>query len=203
MRALRQLASLLRSGRTPAEAWTLLEETWSRLVPDSGASNAVANTEPAAGARATEDILAASRAARGAHEMGAAPSTGLERHLRSGPEEYGRVWSRLLWCIRLSEATGAAQSDLLERLAGQLESGEDRRLALDSALAGPRTTQRMLAWLPAFGLGLAQLIGAQPLAVLTVHPVGRLCLLAGLLLWWANRAWGRRLLARASEPASP
>lgn len=189
VRALRQLASLLRSGRTPAEAWALLGETWGGLYPDP---------RPAAEAGPAGDILAACRAARSAHEMGLAPSSGIERHVRAQPGGHSRIWVRLLWCVRLSETTGAALSDLLERLAGQLESSEDRRLALESALAGPRATQRMLAWLPVFGLGLAQLVGAEPLAVLMLHPAGRLCLVAGMALWWANRAWGRRLVAGAA-----
>ncbi|MET1034589.1 MAG: hypothetical protein ABWX68_05060 [Arthrobacter sp.] len=220
VRAIRQLSALLRSGRPPAEAWALLESTWKGKAaaprgrrngqgggrgarPAGGGAARGATADGSAGAR---DVVEACRAARTANTVGVPPSAGLERHLRSCSPEYAGAWSRLVWCVRLSESTGAALSDLLDRLAGQLEAGEDRRRALDSALAGPRITQRILAWLPAFGLALAQLIGADPLAVLLWHPIGRLSLVAGAALWWANRAWGARMLAgaaRGRERAGP
>ncbi|MFB0834816.1 type II secretion system F family protein [Arthrobacter halodurans] len=212
VRAIRQLSALLRSGRPPAEAWALLESTWKgKAAPARGrragqgvgrgaraAAGGAATGATADGSAGARDVTEACRAARMAHTVGAPPSAGLERHLRSCGPEYAGAWSRLVWCVRLSESTGAALSDLLDRLAGQLEAGEDRRRALDAALAGPRATQRILAWLPAVGLALAQLIGADPLAVLLWHPVGRLSLVAGAALWWANRVWGARMLAGAA-----
>jgi tight adherence protein B len=133
--------------------------------------------------------------------MGAAPSQGLAGHVAAGQTAYAEVWTRLLWCIRLSETSGAALSTLLERLAEQLESQQDRHRALAAALAGPRMTQKMLAWLPAAGLLLAQLLGANPLGVLTSSTPGRLCLAVGAALWAVNRFWSARLLARAHAPA--
>ncbi|WP_372697170.1 type II secretion system F family protein [Arthrobacter sp. JSM 101049] len=205
--AFRHLAALLRSGRHPAEAWTLLEDTWSARQaagaeggdgrPSAGRRNGPAPAEAAAG-----DIIAACRAARVAHATGAGPSAGVDRHLRSSPR-YRHAWERLDWCIRLSESTGAPLGDLLNRLADQLEAEQDRRRALEATLAGPRMTQKLLAWLPALGLGLAQLMGAEPLALLTGTATGRACLAAGAALWWANGFWCRRLLAGARPHGHP
>ncbi|MGG7442903.1 type II secretion system F family protein [Zafaria sp. J156] len=184
-RAVRQGAALLRSGRTASQMWELMEQAWRR-----------------ADGPAAEDILAACRSATAAHRLGLAPSTGLRRHLVACDDGYRPVWERLAWCVDLSEGTGVALSELLDRLAGQLEGAGDSRRARETALAGPATTQRLLAWLPAFGLVLAQLIGADPIGVLLTHPIGRLGLLAGVALWWANRVWGRRLLAAAERPGA-
>ncbi len=200
---MRQLAALLRSGRHPGEAWMLLETSWGMRIPE-----AVGPGKPARdrtrGRRsprittsaATRDIVTGCRAARISHETGSGPSAGMERHLRDQPE-FRHAWQRLLWCIRLSESTGAPLGDLLQRLADQLEAEQDRRRALEAALAGPRMTQKLLAWLPALGLGLAQLMGADPLGVLTGTDLGRMCLVAGGGLWWANALWSRHLLAAA------
>lgn len=206
--AFRHLAALLRSGRHPAEAWTLLEETWSArqdtgAEPGTGSRPFGARSHgPAPAEAAAADIIAACRAARVAHATGAGPSAGVGRHLRSSPR-FRRAWERLDWCIRLSESTGAPLGDLLNRLADQLEAEQDRRRALEATLAGPRMTQKLLAWLPALGLGLAQLLGAEPLALLTGTATGRVCLATGAFLWWANGFWCRRLLASAQPGGHP
>jgi tight adherence protein B len=231
VRALRQLASLLRSGRPPADAWRLLEAATPggaggatgrsgertggyRVEPEGrGPRPAARGTARASGLGrvvrprsgggtdvgelAARDVAAACRALAAAHSMGARPSSGLERHLGSCRAEFGIVWVRVVWCIRLSEGTGAALAELLGRLAGQLEARDDRNRALETALAGPRATQRMLGWLPVFGIGLAQLLGAHPIGVLLGTPVGRACLIAGTALWLANRVWSARLLRAA------
>lgn len=206
--AFRHLAALLRSGRHPAEAWTLLEDTWNARQAtgaDPGAGSrrrAIRRQRTAPTQAAAGDIVAACRAARAAHATGTGPAAGVDRHLRSSPR-YRHAWERLEWCIRVSESTGAPLGDLLNRLADQLEAEQDRRRALEATLAGPRMTQKLLAWLPALGLVLAQLLGAEPLAVLTGTAAGRACLAAGAALWWANGFWCRRLLSGAGPRGRP
>lgn len=205
--AIRQMGALLCSGRNPAEAWALLETTWSERLAttavdgqDGGFSRRRRTAADAGASAAANDIVDAARAALMAHDTGAGPSVGIERHLQAA-HRYRHAWIRLGWCIRLSESTGAALGDLLNRLAGQLEAEQDRRRALDAILAGPRMTQKLLAWLPALGLGLAQLMGADPFTLLTGTTIGRVCLAAGAGLWWANAVWCRRLLGSA-KPTS-
>ncbi|WP_417219975.1 type II secretion system F family protein [Arthrobacter sp.] len=201
--AFRHLGALLRSGRQPAESWALLETTWAGRLASAGADGDDHGSPRRRGAggeagatAAANDIVEACRAALVAHETGSGPSAGIERHVRSAPG-YGHAWERLCWCIRLSESTGAPLGDLLNRLAGQLESEQDARRALEATLAGPRMTQKLLAWLPALGIGLAQLMGADPFTLLTTTTTGRVCLAMGAALWWANALWCRRLLGTA------
>ncbi|WP_172627296.1 type II secretion system F family protein [Zafaria cholistanensis] len=185
---MRQLASLLRSGRSPAEAWTLLERAW-RDGAGSG----------------TADITAACRAALAAHGMGLPTSAGLTRHVRGtlgASAASAAAWERVVWSLRLAEGVGAAPAELLDRVADQLEATEDRRRSLEAVMAGPRATQRLLSWLPLFGLGLAQLMGAEPLVVFTTHLLGLPCLGAGLVLWSLNRLWAGKLV-RSAERDSP
>ncbi len=112
----------------------------------------------------------------------------------------------VLAAARLAQQVGAPLAAVLDRIARLVErSGEaaDRRA---EALAGPRTTATLLAWLPATGLVLGLVLGVDPLAVLLDGAGGTGLLLAGLVLTALGRAWTRRLIARASaggEPAAP
>ncbi|WP_309080995.1 type II secretion system F family protein [Zhihengliuella sp.] len=189
-RALRQLAALLESGRVPAEAWEMLGSTWSSGPRGEAREH-----------RRRDDIVAAATAARTAHTLGRPSSQGIRRHLERTP--YGHVWERVHWCLRLSEETGAPLAALLERLAEQIEAAYDFHRARQSALAGPRTTARLLAGLPAVGLLLAVLLGARPVDLLLGHPLAQLSFAAGLAFWFLNHAWTRRLLRRANGTAEP
>lgn len=64
------------------------------------------------------------------------------------------------------------------------------------ALAGPKATVTVLTWLPAAGLGLALLIGADPVSLLS-SPPGLVSIGAGVLLLLAGRLWMRRMLEQA------
>jgi tight adherence protein B len=59
----------------------------------------------------------------------------------------------------------------------------------------------VLGWLPAAGVVLGALVGADPVRVLLLTGPGRLCLVAGLLLWAAGRGWSRALVRRAAAAA--
>ena len=100
---------------------------------------------------------------------------------------------------RLTAALGAPLAGVLEAVAsGVAESGRAgaRRRA---ALAGPRSSARILAALPPAGLALGALVGARPLDFLLGGGVGTVCLVAGLALMTAGQ-WGtRRLVARAER----
>ena len=107
---------------------------------------------------------------------------------------------------RLAREIGAPPAAVLDRVARLVErAGEaaDRRA---EALAGPRTTATLLAWLPASGLVLGLVLGVDPVTVLLDGAGGTGLLVVGLGLTGLGRAWTRRLIARASgggEPAAP
>ncbi|MET0872395.1 MAG: hypothetical protein ABWX89_08680, partial [Paeniglutamicibacter terrestris] len=81
-----------------------------------------------------------------------------------------------------------------DTLAEEQESAADMHRALHAALAGPRATSRLLTILPGIGLGLGQLLGINPFAILTMNPVGRIALLCGISLWLVNKLWCARML---------
>lgn len=98
----------------------------------------------------------------------------------------------------VSDRTGAPAADCVDRLAAAVRSelaAADERAA---ALAGPQATAQVLGWLPAAGVALGALVGADPLRVLLLTGPGRLCLATGLLLWATGRAWSRALVRRAA-----
>ncbi|MGC4175555.1 type II secretion system F family protein [Demequina sp.] len=103
---------------------------------------------------------------------------------------------------RLSHATGAPLAPVLEACAAALREEAEAALARDVALAGPRLSARVLAWLPAVGLGLAVLVDTSVLAVLG-SPVGVALVGVGAALTLAGRCWMRRLVARASPAPDP
>ncbi|GAA4372938.1 type II secretion system F family protein [Paeniglutamicibacter cryotolerans] len=181
VRFTRQLAALLRSGSSLDGSFATLETVWTGTVPQDHTS---------------ADIAAACRLARTSRTLGRSPGTGLSAHARAAGA-YAGYWWRLTWCVSLSESSGAALATLLEHVADQLEAAADRERALDVALAGPRSTRKLLGWLPVAGLGMAQLAGANPVGVLVTDPAGRLALVAGAVLWSVNAFWAARLLAAA------
>lgn len=101
---------------------------------------------------------------------------------------------------RLSTELGAAPALLLDEVGAALVQEAEARAERQAALAGPRTTVRVLAWLPLLGLLLGAALGADPWTVLLDGGAGSGLLLAGAALTWAGRRWTHRYL-RAAEAA--
>ncbi|WP_422615806.1 type II secretion system F family protein [Nocardia jejuensis] len=83
--------------------------------------------------------------------------------------------------LALAELLAAARADLLGR-----RRFRDRTRA---ALAGAHATAAVLALLPVLGIGLGQMMGAAPLRVLFVTPLGGLLLPLGAGLTCAGLLW--------------
>jgi tight adherence protein B len=98
---------------------------------------------------------------------------------------------------RLAHATGAPLAPILEACAAAAREEAEAALARDVALAGPRMSARVLAWLPLVGLALAVLIDVGVLRVLA-SPLGAALVAVAALLTLAGRWWMRRLVSRAS-----
>ena len=94
---------------------------------------------------------------------------------------------------RVAEESGAAFAALTERLAESLRADEAIHRQTAASIAGARSTARILAVLPVFGIALGYSLGAKPLTFLTASPVGWLCLLAGLGLTTLGLHWTTRL----------
>ena len=83
----------------------------------------------------------------------------------------------------------AAHRDIVER--------ERFSARVDSGMAGARTTAAVLAGLPVLGIGLGQLIGADPLKFLLSGGIGGWLLVAGVMLACCGLLWSDRITSGA------
>lgn len=109
------------------------------------------------------------------------------------------VLSPLSACWRVAASSGVGLAASTRRLAASARAAEDVRVDLEGQLAGPRATARMLAVLPAVGILLGLLLGADPLAWLLATSVGHACLLGGVVLTGIGMWWTGRIAARVER----
>lgn len=169
------VAAEVRAGRAPADAWQLVLG-----VP------VVASGVPAA-----EDVLAAVLPAH-RRSPPADPASDLLRRRVAGVLAAGRLAAEL----------GAPTAGVLEECARALAADADAETAVQGAVAGPRQTTSLLTWLPALGVALGTLLGADPLGVLLGGGMGTASGLGGLLLTLVGRRWSGRLVAGARSAGS-
>jgi tight adherence protein B len=98
---------------------------------------------------------------------------------------------------RLAGDVGSPLVSVLEEVAASLAADAEAQAARDAALAGPRATTRVLLWLPAVGVLLGYVLGADPVATALDGGIGTVGVLLGVLLLLAGRAWSGRLVAHA------
>lgn len=100
---------------------------------------------------------------------------------------------------RLAARTGAPLAEVIDVVVtgiGEAAEGDELRR---TALAGPRATARLLAWLPAGGIALGTALGADPLAVLLGGGLGGVCLVTGGALFLIGRRWVQALVSEAER----
>lgn len=175
---LQRLAVLLEAGVAPVRAWSLLAEdgdvTAQRLLGDppregGGAGDAAMRPDPLPVLDPTDNM-----------------------------ESLGGSWGDVAVAWRVAQTVGAPLAPSLRQFAGALRSAAEVRDDVAVALADPRATARLVAWLPAVAIVLGVALGFDVAAVLA-QPVGVACVLAGAVLMLAARLWTARLVARA-EP---
>lgn len=99
---------------------------------------------------------------------------------------------------RLSAVVGAAPAAMLDRVVQGLERDADEAAQRRSAIAGPQAAARLLAWLPALGLLLGVVLGADPARVLLDGSGGTALLMVGGALTAVGRGWGQRYVRAAA-----
>lgn len=99
-------------------------------------------------------------------------------------------------CWQVGSTTGAGLALAVRRLAASARAAEDVRVGLESQLAGPRATARMLAVLPAVGVAFGSMLGSDPLSWLLTTTAGWMCLTAGLGLTAVGMSWTARIARR-------
>ncbi|WP_230402302.1 type II secretion system F family protein [Sanguibacter suaedae] len=104
---------------------------------------------------------------------------------------------------RLAADVGAPLATVLESVVATLVAAAEASAERDAALAGPRTTARILLWLPAVGVVLGMALGADPLGLVLAGGPGAVGPVLGLVLLAVGRAWTRRLVDGARRAGAP
>jgi tight adherence protein B len=106
---------------------------------------------------------------------------------------------------RVAHELGAPLGGVLEAVSDALVVEAEARSEREAALAGPQTTARVLLWLPAAGVVLGWVLGADPLATALDGGAGTSAIGLGLALLAVGRAWTARMIrnARSAGEATP
>ncbi len=108
-------------------------------------------------------------------------------------------WERLSVCWQLAQTHGLAIGTLMETAQRDLVERQRFSSGVDAGMAGARTTASVLAGLPVIGVGLGQLIGADPVAFLLSGGFGGWLLVVGVLLACAGLLWSDRITGAVSR----
>lgn len=117
------------------------------------------------------------------------------RRAATGPA--GRDVERIAAAWELADRHGAPLAELLTALLDDIRWRIAHGARVRAQLAGPRATASVLTALPLAGIGLGQLMGIAPLAVLRTGLHGPALLVLGVLLTTAGAAWSDRILRSA------
>lgn len=115
----------------------------------------------------------------------------------SEPDATRRGWRLLAVSWAVATEMGAPLAGVLERSAETLRALADADRQVDLALAGPLATARIVALLPLAGIGLALLIGADPIGVVLGTVPGAVSAALGTAALAVGIRWTRRLAAAA------
>lgn len=137
-------------------------------------------------------------AAADAGGLGEDVPTALRRGAGAHPEVAAQV-ERLAAAWALSDRCGVPLAELLSGAAADLAWRVRFAARVRAELAGPRATAGVLTALPALGLALGQLVGADPVGVLRGGLLGQALLVVGVALGCAGLAWTGQIL-RAAVP---
>lgn len=119
------------------------------------------------------------------------------RRVAARPGCHGLAGLAGAWLI--AQRTGASMTAFLDAVAADLAAERDLRRTVDTELAAPRLTGRLLGLLPLVGLGLGYAVGGDPVGYLIGSLPGLACLGVGIGLAVAGLVWTERLADRAGE----
>ncbi|MEO3869737.1 type II secretion system F family protein [Nonomuraea sp. B12E4] len=119
--------------------------------------------------------------------------------IAAAPPQGGEGLRQLAACWEVSVTVGAGLAALVERVATTLRTAQAHRQDVAAQLAGPRTTAKMLAILPALGLLMAAALDMHPLNFLFGSLPGLMCLLAGATLDACGLMWTNRMATQAQS----
>lgn len=185
-RLVTEVATMLRSGAPPAAAWARVGV----LADMSGVPDAQALR-----ARSIESVPRRSPGRR--QERGVAVRSSASVGRASDLAHERRVDGVIAGC-RVAADVGASLAPVLDGVAAAVVRAREGEARRSAALAGPQATARLLGWLPAGGLGIAVLMGADLGAALTRGGLVTTSVIAGAVLMVAGRRWSGRLVRDAA-----
>ena len=134
------------------------------------------------------------RAARAAGLGGDVPAA-----LRKDSSGYDSILRSVAGVWEIGHRSGLGLADVLQQMCdGEARSREVRR-TLKVELAGPRATARLMSLLPALGLGLGVLLGANPLVWLATTPIGLAVFVSGVAANVIGYRWIRGIVRRVED----
>lgn len=136
-------------------------------------------------------VASSLRAVAARARLGADVAAGLQSVARTSRSP--GHWLRIAVCWQLADTHGLAIATLMS--TAQRDITERQRFAsrVDAGMAGARATAAVLAVLPVLGLGLGQLIGADPITFLFSGAVGGWLLVVGIGLSCTGLLWSDRI----------
>jgi len=118
--------------------------------------------------------------------------------LRRGADALGsRELAVLAAAWSLSEETGGPLADAVRTAGAVVRGSMAQRERMLAAVAGARSTMNILTVLPIGGPLIALAVGLDPSRLYLGSPLNQACLVMGVVLAVAGRAWVRRLVAGA------
>ncbi|UVI37025.1 type II secretion system F family protein [Brevibacterium spongiae] len=167
--AVENCAHLLKVGMTPQAVMTTLSRQNAALTPISRAIS-----------------------------LGEEPGRAIATRSTDLPGPAAEVLSGMAAVWTVSERSGAPAVEMILRYAAAQRDALDAERERRIAMAGPKSTVRVLSWLPLIGIGLGLLIGVRPLELVTGLP-GQLSIGAGVVLYILGRWWMRTMMLRAQR----
>ena len=102
-------------------------------------------------------------------------------------------WERLAVCWQLAQAHGLAIASLMGTAHRDVVERDRYASRVRAGVAGARATAVILAGLPLLGIGLGELIGADPVRFLLSGGAGGWLLVVGVVLACCGLAWSDRI----------
>ncbi len=183
---LERLAALVGAGVAPVRAWTHVAEAIDPAVPpDAGPSASPGGSRRRAGPTADVVRIVAEKVALG---------TPVPEALRAAST--GRAWrvTGAAWAV--AAEAGAPMAPFLSALAASLSTSARTHREIESSLAGPVATTRLVTALPIVAALGGAMSGLGTLSAL-VTPAGLTCVAAAILLLVVAHRWSAALVRRA------
>ena len=98
---------------------------------------------------------------------------------------------------RLAHEIGSPVAPVLDSIVSTLVAASEAAADREAALAAPRSTARLLLWLPVVGAGLATALGASPVRLLVEGGPTATAPVVGALMLALGQTWSRRLVRSA------